>query len=114
MAFWVVSMTLSISAQSEYITPLDGPGVEIIKVFIHKSGAVSLYISGAVVNLDRCTATSRIYIPHDLAGKDAMLSTALMAFASDNKIEAHGSGCSATVFRGGRTDVPIVDNLWVL
>ncbi len=92
---------------------MGGPGVEITKILAHESGAVSLYISGPVQNLDQCTSTFRVYIPSDIPGKGAMLSTALMAFASGRKIGIHGSGCSTTVFWGGTVDVPIVNNLWV-
>jgi len=98
---------------AKYITPLNGPGVEITRYFTHSNGAVSLYISGATINLDECTSTFRVYIPHDLAGQDILASTALAAFHSGKKVGFHGSGCSTTTFWGGTVDVPIVDNLWV-
>jgi len=98
---------------AKYITPLGGPGVEITRYFTHKNGGISLYISGAVQNLDKCTATYRVYIPHDLAGKEIIASAALTAFVSGKKVGLHGSSCSTTPFWGGTEDVPIVDNLWV-
>jgi hypothetical protein len=104
---------LSTALQAKYITSLGGPGVEITRVFIHSSGAISLNISGQVDNLDQCTSSSRVYIPHDVAGKDQMLSTALTAFATGQKVGFHGSGCNTTAFWGGTVDVPIVNNMWV-
>ena len=87
--------------------------MDVTRVFIHESGAVSIYISGDVVNLDKCTSTFRVYIPETLESKDSMLSVALMAYASGKKIGIHGSGCRTTPFWGGTVDVPIVNNLWV-
>jgi hypothetical protein len=104
---------VSTSAYSKYVTPLSGPGVEITKFFTHTNGAVSLYISGAVQNLDQCTSTFRVYIPHDLPGKDTLVSAAMMAFASGRKVGFHGSGCGTTGFWGGTVDVPIINNLWI-
>ncbi len=101
-------------AHAKYITSLSGPGVDVTRVFIHHNGAVSIYISGELQNLDQCTGTFRVYIPTEVPGKDAMLSVALMAHAAGKKIGMHGSGCSTTQFWGGTVDVPIVDNLWVL
>jgi hypothetical protein len=111
----VLFFTLIASASSfaKYVTTLSGPGVEITKVFTHSSGAVSLYISGETTNLDECTSTFRVYIPHDLNGRQNLVSAALMAFASGKKIGLHASHCSTTTFWGGTVDVPIVDNLWV-
>ncbi|MFL0800359.1 MAG: hypothetical protein K6L80_07930 [Agarilytica sp.] len=109
----LLSMAISFPAQAKYITHLSGPGVDVTRVFVHQSGAVSIYISGEVANLDECTSTFRVYIPETVAGKDAMLSVALMAHASGRKIGMHGSGCSTTQFWGGTVDVPIVNNLWV-
>lgn len=109
----LLAVLISVPAQAKYITPLNGPGVEITRYFVHKNGSISLYISGEVVNLDECTSTYRVYISHDLPGKEAMLSAALAAFASGKKIGVHGSGCSTTAFWGGTVDVPLVDNLWV-
>ncbi len=109
----LLTLVVSLPAQAKYITSLSGPGVDITRVFIHQSGAVSIYISGDVENLDECTSTFRVYIPETVAGKDAMLSVALMAHASGKKIGMHGSGCSTTQFWGGTVDVPIVNNLWV-
>ena len=100
-------------SSAKYITSLSGSGVEITKYFTHENGAVSLYISGAVQNLDGCTSTFRVYIPHNIAGKDILVSTALTAFISGKKVGFHGSGCSTTSFWGGTVDVPIVNNLWV-
>ena len=108
-----ITSLMSMPAYAMYVTPLAGPGVDVTRVFIHKSGAVSIYISGDTQNLDKCTSTFRVYIPETVAGKDAMLSVALMAHASGKKIGIHGSGCSVTQFWGGTVDVPIVDNLWV-
>ena len=109
----ILGMIVSGSAYAKYITPLNGPGVEVTRVFIHENGGISLYISGATQNLDQCTSTFRVYIPHTVAGKDAMLSVALTAKASGKKIGIHGSGCSTTSFWGGTVDVPIVNNLWM-
>ncbi len=109
----LVSVLVSMPVYAKYVTPLNGPGVDITRFFVHESGAVSLYISGSTINSDGCTSTFRVYIPHDVAGKDTMLSAALMAFASGKKIGIHGSGCSTTAFWGGTKDVPIVNNLWV-
>ena len=107
-------MIASTNVFAKYITHLNTEGVEITKFFTHKSGAVSLYISGSVDNLDKCTSTFRVYIPHDLPGRDVMVSTALAAFASGKKVGFHGSGCSTTTFWGGTVDVPIVDNMWIV
>ena len=112
VGFLLATLT-SAPAFAKYVTPLGGPGVEITRVFVHKSGAVSLYISGTVQNLDACSSTFRVYIPEDLAGKDLMLSVALMAYATGKRIGMHGSGCNTTPFWGGTVDVPIIDNLWV-
>ena len=109
----ILLLGISVSVNAKYVTPLDGPGVDVSRVFIHENGAVSIYISGDVVNLDECTSTFRVYIPETVEGKDAMLSVALMAYASGKKIGVHGSGCSTTPFWGGTVDVPIVNNLWV-
>jgi len=109
----LVIIGLSSSAVAKYVTPLSGPGVDVDRVFIHSSGAISIYITGETLNLDQCKSTFRVFIPHDLPGKDAMLSTALFAYASGKKIGIHGSGCSTTSFWGGTVDVPIVNNLWV-
>jgi len=109
----VLAMALCATAQAKYITPLSGPGVEIKQVFIHQTGAVSLIISGETLNLDQCSSTSRVYIPHDLPGKDLMLSTALTAHTTGKKVGFHGSGCSTTAFWGGTVDVPIVNNMWL-
>ena len=104
----------SINVCAKYITNLGTQGVEITRYFVHSSGAVSLYISGTVDNLDQCTSTFRVYIPHDLPGKDIMVSAALAAFASGKKVGFHGSGCSITAFWGGTVDVPIVNNMWIV
>lgn len=109
-----LSVFLSTHAFGKYVTQLNTEGVEITKFFTHGNGAISLYISGAVENLDECTSTFRVYIPHDIAGKDTMVSAALMAFASGKKVGFHGSGCSTTTFWGGTVDVPIIDNLWIV
>ncbi|MFT5083882.1 MAG: hypothetical protein ACI9Y1_001934, partial [Lentisphaeria bacterium] len=93
-------------AYSKYITPLGGPGVDVTRVFIHQNGAISIYIAGETANLDECTSTFRIYIPATVEGKDAMLSVALMAYASGKKIGAHASNCGTTPFWGGTVDVP--------
>ncbi|ALU45946.1 hypothetical protein [Pseudoalteromonas rubra] len=107
-------MLASANASAKYITHLNSDGVEITRFFTHKNGAVSLYISGSVDNVDKCTSTFRVYIPHDLPGKDVMVSSALTAFASGKKVGFHGSGCSTTTFWGGATDVPVVDNMWII
>jgi hypothetical protein len=107
-------MVVSTNVFAKYITQLNTQGVEITKFFTHQSGAVSLYISGTVENLDQCTSTFRVYIPHDLPGKDVMISTALAAFSSGKKVGFHGSGCSTTSFWGGTVDVPIVNNMWIV
>lgn len=104
---------ISPSVSAKYITPLNGPGVEITRVFVHDTGAISLYISGTVDNLDNCTSTFRVFIPHDLAGKDEMLTVALTAHTTGKKIGLHGSGCSTTNFWGGTVDVPIINSLWM-
>ncbi|MCW8880417.1 MAG: hypothetical protein OQJ89_09545 [Kangiellaceae bacterium] len=109
----ILAVTVSAPAYAKYITPLNGPGVEITRVFIHQNGGISLYISGEVQNLDECTSASRVYIPETVTGKDAMLSVALTAKSSGKKIGIHGSGCSTTPFWGGTIDVPIVNNLWM-
>ncbi|WP_072681509.1 hypothetical protein [Arcobacter sp. LA11] len=111
--YFIISVFISVSVNAKYITPLNGPGVEITRYFAHKNGGVSLYISGPVLNSDGCTSAFRVYIPNDLPGKDILISSALMAFSSGKKIGIHGSGCSTTNFWGGAVDVPIVDNLWV-
>jgi hypothetical protein len=110
----VTCLIASTNVAAKYITQLNTQGVEITKFFTHQSGAVSLYISGTVANLDQCTSTFRVYIPHDLAGKDVMVSTALAAFASGKKVGFHGSGCSTTSFWGGTVDVPVVNNMWIV
>lgn len=110
----LVASFVGLPVHAKYVTPLNGSGVDITKVFIHRSGAVSLYISGVTLNLDECKSTFRVYIPETVAGKDAMLSVALTAYASGKKIGIHGSGCSTTPFWGGSLDVPIVNNLWML
>lgn len=107
-------VVISTPASAKYITGLNGPGVEVTRVFIHQSGAISLYISGEVDNLDNCTSTYRVYIPQDVPGKDQMLTVALTAHSTGKKIGLHGSGCSTTAFWGGTVDVPIVNNLWIL
>ncbi|MCG7560816.1 MULTISPECIES: hypothetical protein [Pseudoalteromonas] len=107
-------MLASTSAFGKYITHLNSSGVEITRFFTHENGAVSLYISGAVDNLDECTSTFRVYIPHDLPGKNIMVSSALAAFASGKKVGFHGSGCRTTSFWGGTQDVPIVNNMWII
>lgn len=109
----LIAFAIALPLQAKYITPLSGPGVEITRVFIHRTGAISLYISGETENQDKCTSTYRVYIPHDLPGKDLMLSIALTAKASGQKVGFHGSGCSTTAFWGGTVDVPIVDNMWM-
>jgi hypothetical protein len=110
---FLILFIVSTFSSAKYITSLSGSGVEITKYFTHENGAVSLYISGAVQNLDGCTSTFRVYIPHNIAGKDILVSTALTAFVSGKKVGFHGSGCSTTSFWGGTVDVPIVNNLWV-
>jgi hypothetical protein len=112
---FVVILILLASAISHarYVTHLNGPGVEITRFFAHGNGGVTLYISGSIQNLDECNTTYRVYIPHDLPGKDTIVSTALMAYASGRKIGLHGSGCSTTPFWGGSGgEVPIINNLW--
>ncbi len=109
----ILIMIVSTTAYAKYITPLNGPGVEVTRVFIHTQGGISLYISGEVINLDGCTKTYRVYIPETVIGKDAMLSVALTAKTSGKKIGIHGSGCGTTPFWGGTVDVPIVNNLWM-
>ena len=113
LAVIFVTLFVSLPTQAKYITSLGGPGVEITRVFVHESGAISLYITGSVLNLDECSSTFRVYIPENAPAKDTMLSTALMAFASARKVGFHGSGCSTTPFWGGTVDVPVVNNLWV-
>ncbi len=110
--FLLISI-LNISSYAKYITSINGSGVDITRVFIHTNGAVSLYISGTVLNEDNCSSTFRVYIPETLPGKDSMLSAALMGYASKKKVGFHGSGCSTTHFWGGTVDVPIVNNLWI-
>lgn len=56
-------LLVSTNVFAKYITQLSNQGVEITKFFTHKNGAVSLYISGTVENLDKCTSTIRVYIP---------------------------------------------------
>lgn len=109
----IILAIFSVGTNAKYVTSLGGPGVEITRFFTHQNGAVSLYISGPVLNSDECTSTFRVYIPHDLPGKDTMVSAAMMAFVSGKKIGLHGSGCSTTRFWGGTVDVPIINNLWV-
>ncbi len=109
----IIGAFLSTSLFAAYVTPLNGPGVDITRVFSHENGALTLYISGDVQNLDQCTATYRVHIPHDIAGRDTIVSTALTAFASGKKIGLHASHCSTTPFWGGTVDVPIINNLWV-
>lgn len=101
------------SAHAKYITALNGAGVSIERVFVHESGAVSIYISGDIVNLDQCTSTFRVYIPPTAIAKGEMLSLALFAYASGKRVGFHGSGCSTTPFWGGTQDVPVVNNMWV-
>jgi len=111
----LILLMVSSVVHSKYVTLLNGPGVEITRVFSHTSGAVTLYISGTVVNLDQCNTTYRVYIPHDIAGHDTMVSTALMAYASGKKVGMHASGCNTTAFWGASGgQVPIIDNLWTL
>jgi hypothetical protein len=107
------SLIASASSFAKYVTYLSDPGVEITKFFTHSNGAVSLYITGETRNLDECTSTFRVYIPHDLDGRQNLVSAALMAFASGKKIGLHASHCGTTTFWGGTVDVPIIDNLWV-
>lgn len=109
----ILLVAISQSTFAQYFTPLNGPGVEITKVFSHTSGALSLIIEGAVENRDGCAGVSRVYIPHDLAGSQTIVSTALMAFASGKKIGLYASACKTTAFWGGTVDVAIVNNLWV-
>ncbi|MFP3349949.1 hypothetical protein R0K04_00880 [Pseudoalteromonas sp. SIMBA_153] len=111
LVFFIMIFNTSVNAK--YVTSLSGPGVEITKFFTHGNGAVSLYISGPVKNLDQCSSTFRVFIPHDLPGKDVLVSAAMMAFSSGKKVGFHGSGCSTTVFWGGTVDVPIINNLWI-
>lgn len=108
MLFLVVTPTYA-----KYITALYGGGVSIERVFVHESGAVSIYINGGIVNLDQCTSTFRVYIPATAKAKDEMLSLALFAYASGKRVGFHGSGCSTTPFWGGTQDVPVVNNMWV-
>ena len=101
------------SVHAKYITALNGAGVTIERVFVHESGAVSIYINGGIANLDQCTSTFRVYIPPTAKSKDEMLSLALFAYASGKRVGFHGSGCSTTPFWGGTQDVPVVNNMWV-
>ena len=101
------------SVHAKYITALNGAGVTIERVFVHESGAVSIYINGGIANLDQCTSTFRVYIPPTAKAKDEMLSLALFAYASAKRVGFHGSGCSTTPFWGGTQDVPVVTNMWV-
>jgi len=74
-----------------------------LRVFVHESGAVSIYISGDIVNLDQCTSTFRVYISPTATAKDEMLSLALFAYASGKRvgfIEKVGSGLSSCLFVG--------------
>ena len=112
-SFALLIILSSNNSFAKYVTPLGGPGVEVTMYFTHKTGAITLYISGAVQNLDHCPATYRVHIPHDIAGRDMMASAALTAFASGKKIGLHASGCKTTHFWGGTQQVPIIDNLWV-
>ena len=114
LLLFLICQLTCLSVSAAYITKLSTHGVEITKFFTHESGAVSLYISGNVDNLDNCTSTFRVYIPHDLPGKDAMVSLALTAFVSGKKVGFHGSGGSTTHFWGGTVDVPIVNNMWIV
>lgn len=99
---------------AKYVTPLNGPGVEITRFFAHEGGSLTLYISGNIQNLDQCNTTYRVYIPSDTPGIDAMTAAALMAYASGRKIGLHASGCSTTPFWGSSGgEVPIINNLWV-
>ena len=92
---FLLSLLITVSsAEAKYITALNGPGVLIERVFVHESGAISIYIAGDLKNLDNCTAT-------------------LFAYASGKRVGFHGSGCSTTSFWGGTQDVPVVNNMWV-
>ena len=110
----IVLLFLSSSAFADYFTPLDGPGVTIVKMHFHDQGGVTLHISGAVQNLDDCSVASRVHIPKDLSGLNNMLSASLMAYTTGKKIGLHVSGCESIPFWGsGGGLTPIVKNLWV-
>lgn len=112
-----IALTLilfSVGVSAKYITKQNTSGVEIDSYFAHSNGAVSLIISGSVENLDECTSATRVYIPHDIPGKELLVSVSLSAFMSGKRVGFHGSGCGTTPFWGGSIDVPIVDNMWVI
>lgn len=113
LVFGIILSVVAVTVHANYVTPLDSSGVEVTRVFIHESGAISIYISGKTQNLDKCSSTFRVYIPETVAGRKEMLSVVLTAQASNRKIGIHGSGCSTTTFWGGHVDVPVVDNLWM-
>ncbi|OLF75145.1 hypothetical protein AWH60_11000 [Pseudoalteromonas haloplanktis] len=96
MLLWFLNLTISRKIQALYF-----------------AGLISKQLSQPVKNLDQCSPTFRVFIPHDLPGKDVLVSAAMMTFSSGKKVGFHGSGFSTTVFWGGTVDVPIINNLWI-
>lgn len=111
--FTLIGM-ISFKGNAAYFTPLDGPGVTIVKMHFHDQGGVTLHISGEVLNSDDCPVTSRVHIPKELPGLNNMLSASLMAYTTGKRIGIHLSGCESIPFWGaGGGLTPIVQNLWV-
>lgn len=96
-----------------YLTSLNGSDVVITKVFNHGSGAVTLYISGTILNPDNCSGTTIVHLKGDLPGHEHMIASALTAFTAGKKVGLYSQGCEIIPFWGGVHTRPIINNLWI-
>lgn len=114
-ALAVVMLLISSSASmaAGYITDFSGEGVSVYKYFVHTTGAVTFFVTGAQHNPDGCYSIGQFHIKSDTTGRKEMISALMMAFAAGKKVGLYSSKCEVIPFWGGTNEYPIISNLWV-
>ena len=73
---------------------------------------MTLWVSG-LDNPDGCGDTTLVHIKSTLDGYKEMAASAMMAYASGQKIGLWSTGCETLPFWGGTVTRPIIHTLWI-
>lgn len=96
-----------------YLVPHSG-GITIQKIHAHGSGGITLWVDASQIqNPDGCQDRSKVHIRSSQAGYETMVSIALSAYLSGQKVGLWSPQCSVIPFWGGTTAYPIVSDIWI-
>ena len=100
---------------SGYLTPL-GTGVDVSRIHAHENGGFTMWVDpSSIANPDSCARTDKVHVKPTTPGYDTLLSVALSAYVSGNKIGMWSHhGCAIIPFWGGPNSFPIVSDLWMV